>query len=290
MTADPITHEDGALPLALTTLEDAVAALCDPINIYLDSQLLTSPSLYMQLMDAVMGEQSNTGTGGGSKSRPPFWTDAFDVLNEIDQALEIWQPQHSGVPASVGRMRELLQRPWRPQDCARINTLTKHLQAWAQKITATLFPQRKWTIPNPCPACGETTVYRPDAAGDPVRQPALQFTSEGCKCLACKYVWGVERFEILAAAIRYDLKDQVTGMTAAELIAKLSRVHPETLVVTTDSTAFRYITEFKARTVQARISNHHSLGPMVQKWNGKIGKGEPVSVIVLSAQQVGEEL
>jgi len=289
VTAELI-DEDGALPLALTALEDAVAALIEPINIVLDSQLMTTPSLYMQLRDAVTGEQANAGTGGGTKSRPPFWTDAFDKLNEIDTALEVWQPQLSGVPASVGRLRALTERSWRPQDCTRIDRLAQHVMTWAKDISALLFPERKFTLPNACPNCGKTTVYRPDCGGDPVRQPALSITSEGCKCAACKYVWGVERFEILAAAIRYDLKEGITGMTAAELIQKLSRVHPETLVVTTDSTAFRYITEFKARTVQARISNHHSLGPMVQRWNSKIDKGDPVSVIVLSNQQVGDEL
>jgi hypothetical protein len=123
MTAPKETDEDGALRPALQALADAVAGLCTPLEEYFESRLITTPSLYLQLRDAVTGEQVNTGGGGGSKSRPPFWTDAFDLFTEIDTALEIWQPAFTGVPATVGRLHWLLQRKWRPQDTKRIESL-----------------------------------------------------------------------------------------------------------------------------------------------------------------------
>ncbi|GAS95484.1 Gp100 [Mycolicibacterium canariasense] len=289
MTVEAIVDEDGNLPAAREELADAVAGLCEPVLSLMDGKLMKAPSLYMQLFDAVSGEQAQTGSGTGSKSRPPFWTDAFDVKNEIDTALEIWQPQYTGVPPSVGRMRGLLERKWRPQDVHCIQQITTALGEWKQKINLTLTPTRKWSVPNACPNCGTKVVHRPDSGGLPVRQPALQFTDEGCKCLHCQYVWGVERFQILAAALRQEAEKEVVAVTAAELIEKLSRVAPDTMVVVTDSTAFRYITEFTARSVRVAITNHHSLGPMVQRFNERF-HSDPVHVVVLSPQDQGEEL
>ncbi|WP_328360988.1 hypothetical protein OG976_09435 [Mycobacterium sp. NBC_00419] len=46
--------------------------------------------LYTQLKEAVeLGQQSNTGSGRGSKSRPPFWTDAAVQLHNIDLMIKV---------------------------------------------------------------------------------------------------------------------------------------------------------------------------------------------------------
>jgi hypothetical protein len=209
MAAEARTDEDGALQPALQALGDAVRGLCDPQHQYLESRLITIPSLYLQLMDSVTGEQVNTGGGGGSKSRPPLWLDALDLLAEIDVALEIWQPAYTGVPASVGRMHWLLQRKWRPQDVNRIQDLTNNLRQWAQLIDQKLNPTPKLTLPNPCPACDVAIVYRKDGCGEPVKKPALQIVGKDghhyCECLNCHYIWDSGRFHILAGALGYPL-------------------------------------------------------------------------------------
>jgi hypothetical protein len=35
-------------------------------------------------------------------------------------------------------------------------------------------------------------VYRKDSAGETVRQPALQITTLGCRCMACRHSWSPE--------------------------------------------------------------------------------------------------
>lgn len=285
----PTVDEDGDLIAALDALTIAVSGLCSPQITFLDSKVRQAPSLYMQLFDAVSGEQAQTGSGTGSKSRPPFWTDAFDVKNEIDVRLEIEQPAHNGVPASVGRMRELLKRKWRPQDVHKIGQLTEALNYWAEKITTTLTPQRKWSLPNACPNCGKSLVRRVDSAGEVVRQPALQITQDGCACLSCKYVWGVERFQILAAALRQDQEKAVSGVTVGELIEKLSSLNPETLVVTDDTSCFHYITDYTVRRVRAEVVDPtNSMGPLLQRFHAK-SKGNPIDVVVLSKWNQGEQ-
>jgi hypothetical protein len=209
MTSPKPIDEDGALRPALQALEDAVHALCGTKYEYLDSKLISTPSLYLQLMDAVTGEQVNAGGGGLSKSRPPLWLDAFDLLHEIDVALEIWQPAYTGVPASVGRMHWLLQRKWRPQDVRSIEQLANNLRGWAVKINNRLNPQPRKTLPAPCPACGVETVYRKDECGEPIRQPALQISALGCQCMSCRYMWEPSRFYILAGALGYPMPEGV---------------------------------------------------------------------------------
>lgn len=197
-------YEDGSLPAALTALDDALHALIAPQSQLHDGRVVGTPSRYLQLLDAVSGEQVNTGGGGGSKSRPPCWLDALDLLNKIDTAVEILQPAHDGVPPTVGRLRWLARRKWRPQDCRQLGQITDAIHEWATAIDALLNPPRKWTLPSPCPACGTAVVRRKDSAGESVRQPALQIGVDGCHCVRCKAVWGPQLFVHLARVLGYE--------------------------------------------------------------------------------------
>lgn len=199
---NPETHQDGNLPATLRQLEDAIETLTGPKRTLHNGKMKSGPSLYMQLWDAVSGENNNGGgSGGGSKSRPPFWLDAFDLINEIDTAAEAWQPAYDGVPPTVGRLRHLQARKWRPQDTRLIEQYAAAIQAWALSITELMNPTPKWTLPNPCPACGKHVVYRKDSAGETVRQPALQLGPNGCHCHACHTVWAPDKFVFLARVL-----------------------------------------------------------------------------------------
>ena len=193
--------EDGALIPALQLLEDAIHRLCGPQSRMIDDALVYIPSRYLSLMDSVAGEQVNTGGGGGSKSRPPMWTDAFDLLHEIDQACEVWQPAYTGTPPTVGRLHWIAQRRWRPQDSRQIEQIARAVAEWAASIDALLDPPRRWTLPSACPSCNTAVVYRKDNAGESVRQPALHIDTQGCTCLRCKAHWPPERFVFLARVI-----------------------------------------------------------------------------------------
>lgn len=222
MTTQPV-EADGSLPQALRDLEDAVSRLVEPeykmagspacggchnedcdtdcLEHTCRGHLTPTQSLYMQLWDAVSGQQLQSGGGGGSKSRPPFDTDAFDVLDNIDQVVEIWQPAYTGVPATVGRLRTMLTCGYRPQDVHALEQKVAILKEWAVEIVEKLTPAPRWTLPNPCPACSKAVVYRKDSAGDPIRQPALQIGPSGCHCLNCHTVWVPEKFVFLAKVL-----------------------------------------------------------------------------------------
>lgn len=189
MSALPV-DEDGALRPALAALSDAVHALCGTQSDFRANKTVYAPSRYMQLQDAVEGATINTGGGGGSKSRPPMWVDAYDLLNEIDVAVECWQPAFVGVPPTVGRLNCINARSWRPQDCRQIEQITSAVQSWVESIKELLDPKPKWTLPYPCPSCMTKTVYSRDSGGEMIRKPALLVIPEvGVSCLKCRAHW-----------------------------------------------------------------------------------------------------
>lgn len=196
MIAEPVT-EDGNLPAALRLLADAIHRLCGPQSRFLEGKLLYSDSRYLQLQDSIHGEQVNAGGGGGSKSQPPCWLDGVQLLDEIDTSVAIWQPAFTGVPPTVGRLRWIEQRSWRPQDCKQIEQITGAVAEWAAEIDALLDPPQRWTLPDPCPSCGAKTAYRRDSGGERVRGPALQIDPQSCRCNACGASWGQDRFQWL---------------------------------------------------------------------------------------------
>lgn len=212
MTAAMQPNEDGALKPALQLLEDALHRLCGPQSRIVEERLVYVPSRYLQLRDAIFGEQVNAGTGGGSKSRPPFWVDAHDLLHEIDTSVECWQPAFTGVPPTVGRLQWIAQRKWRPQDVRQIEQIARAVAEWAASIDALLDPPAKWSLPNPCPSCNTAIVYRRDG-DDMVRQPALQIGPNGCTCQKCKAHWPPNQFVFLARVIG-SLPDSVLDDTA----------------------------------------------------------------------------
>lgn len=190
MTSPQPIDEDGALRPALAALSDAVHALCGTQSDFKANKTVYAPSRYLQLMDAVEGATINTGGGGGSKSRPPMWVDAYDLLNEIDVAVECWNPQNDGIPPTVGRLNVIVGKSWRPQDCRQIEQITAAVEAWVESIKELLDPTPRWTLPYPCPSCSTKTVYKRDSGGEMIRQPALAVSTEtGVTCLKCRAHW-----------------------------------------------------------------------------------------------------
>lgn len=279
---------DGNLPAAIARLEDAIDALIEPQLSFIEGKLRQAACLYMQLWDASPAEQIS---GRRELSaRAVTWIDALRLRMEIDTRIEITQPAYRGVPPTVGRLREIRKRKWKPQLTSYVEKLAQACEEWATEIADLLNPDPQWTIAAACPACGKRTVHRIDSAGEKVRQPALQVTADGCVCVSCRYAWGVERFQILAAALSYEQREGKIGMTVAELMEKLSKVDPETIVVTDDSSCFHYVTKFGVSKVPAEISDpDNPLGPYVQARDKKRPRGEPLDVVVLSHLGQGDE-
>lgn len=217
MTAQPA--EDGQLQPALQEFHNAVFDLIEETHQLAGRNSCTAceqdrclghptavRSLYMQLFDAVeAGRTGGSSSGGRLGQGSPIWTDALDLIDEIDTAAALWQPGYQGVPPTVARLRRHSERSWRPQDVHELEQKTAALQGWKHDITTLFDPPRKFHLASPCPECGTAVVYRRDNAGEVVRQPALCVDTTKCECLQCHYVWQPYRFHILAEALNCPL-------------------------------------------------------------------------------------
>ncbi|UQE73852.1 hypothetical protein MYK68_14045 [Gordonia sp. PP30] len=203
---------EAGLPAVRAALEDAVHALVGRTTDHITrgdgtTELVFGASIYVQLVERRAGAQG-TRNGSHARSMPPVVLDVIDLLAEIDATVPSWLPREAARPArwvgpesTINRLWALADAPWRPQDVPTLRTITPVIEAWTTKALALIDPPRRWTIPAPCPACGATTVYRPDSAGEVVRQPALQVTEHGCQCQHCKHLWEPQLFAHLARTL-----------------------------------------------------------------------------------------
>ena len=85
-----------------------------------------------------------------------------------------------------------------------VGVMCEALEAWVAQIRELLDPPARWSLPNPCPACGVRTVYR-IKDGEHLRMAALQVGAEGCECQSCRTVWTPDRFVWLARLLGYEM-------------------------------------------------------------------------------------
>ena len=204
-------ESDGHLPAARQALANAISALIDPKpeTRNLDNgqiRIEWLDRLHDQLTDATPGSQGNATRT--PQSSPPVCIDAVDLLTHITHTTATWEPrphidasQNNPEPIALIRLRALDTRTWRPQDTTHINTITNEITSWCNAIREMLTPQRKWTLPAACPACGTKTVYRKNSADEVVRKPALTIGPGGCECQHCRAYWGPDKFVFLSKVL-----------------------------------------------------------------------------------------
>lgn len=198
---------DGYLPAALDRLHAAVSGLIDPIKEMHDNAMVSAPSLYEQLVGEMRPTKGDVMGRQAGRSAPPVWTDALDLRTEIDDTTRRWQPRRSTTPA---RLRAVAARPWRPQDTNDMDKMSGRVESWSVSVQSLLTPTSVKHVSAPCPACGATSAFRRDSAGEHVRVPALQITTElGCTCQVCRYTWGPELYLHLARVLGFETPEGV---------------------------------------------------------------------------------
>ncbi|MGW4364561.1 DUF7341 domain-containing protein [Nocardia takedensis] len=153
---------------------------------------------------------ARTGEGGTLRPRslPPAWVEGLDWITTVDSAVAQWWPDpgpDNGEPETVRRLNLLAAYTWAPEDAEAIAWCVDDLEHWAMAGKALMEPVRRWELVAPCPACGESTVHRPDPSGEIVRQAALQITAAGCVCQSCHAEWAPTHYRLLAAALGCDI-------------------------------------------------------------------------------------
>lgn len=203
-------HPDEAgLPAAREALHDALHTFAGRTTTHITrddgtTELHFGDPLITQLEDYLDSAQGDGSTGSfHRRSMAPVVLDALELLTTITTTLGVWiaNLQLPATPTPLDMLHQLQDRTWRPQDINIICTITTTLDGWTRATRILLDPPRRWTLPAPCPACQVATVYRPDTAGEHVRQPALQITAHGCTCLNCKHTWEPQLFAHLARTL-----------------------------------------------------------------------------------------
>ena len=121
---------------------------------------------------------------------------------EIDDKTREWQPEPATTP---GRLRALAAKPWRPQATCDVDQIAHKAASWAVSVQSLINPASVKQLSAPCPACGATSAFRRDSAGERVRVPALQIITElGCTCLVCRHTWGPELYLHLARVLGFE--------------------------------------------------------------------------------------
>lgn len=200
---------DENLAPARDQLAQSIHQLIDPRRVTLPTGRHTwLDSVYQELADAVY-ERHGTGCGG-TEPGGGLWLDASETLTAIDHLAQAEHPQHPGYALrnrsnpTVRRLQAIDDRRWRPQDAPHIREVAVNLERLTIKAETLLNPPTVWYLPNPCPLCGQDHVYVTDS-GEQVRRPALQITTDYCRCGApnCDGYWPASRFQFLGALLGY---------------------------------------------------------------------------------------
>ena len=186
---------DGNITAATTALHRAVADMFTEQRKQFAGRTLTAPSLYRQLQDLIHGE---TGERSGGRPGAPLYVDALEIMIRIDTESARMCRGTSNVET---RIHWLINHQYRPQDSTLVEGWANQIVQWTRLTQAILDPEPHWTLPEPCPECRRSVVYR-TVAGEEIRQPALHITSEGCRCHHCRTLWTPEKFELLAKILK----------------------------------------------------------------------------------------
>ncbi len=190
-----ITSTDGPLALSRRRLGDAVAALADPQPVAVAGVYRWQTPIYLELRQALNG--SKTDRTGVQRSLLPCRVDVLALVIDIDRTSAGWLPE--GKDGTLGRLRRLAGKAWRPQDCDLLAGYTDRLECWVLTATELLRPTaRVFLVGAACPCCGACSAYVRNAEGERARQPALKVSEDGAVCGACKARWDPARFGLLA--------------------------------------------------------------------------------------------
>lgn len=194
------TDHDTYLPGAVQALDDAIHALTRVQTTRLeDGRVFTAPNLYVQMRQAVAGQQNGADSKTMFRSTPSAWTSGLDWVVEVDRSVKEWA--HPKLGHTLSLLAGLPVGRFRPQDVPVLQDWARIVLGWVSSAEELLSGGCRMEVKAPCPACGERFVWRRDGLGESVKQAALMVTTTSCRCQACGTVWPPSHFEFLAATL-----------------------------------------------------------------------------------------
>jgi hypothetical protein len=192
---------DGNITAAKQKLTHSITRLTAPRPAIHGTTTLYQPSLYTSLEQDLGGTTNGKTSHAASKSMPPLWIDAADLLTRMDAQTYKWVPKRGTTPQ---RLEILGTHTWRPQDTDYVNGIAGTVNQWCDNIQGLLDPKASKHIAAPCPACGQQNIKTKDSGGDVVRRPVLKIMADtGCTCQACNTFWAPEQFVALSKQLGF---------------------------------------------------------------------------------------
>ena len=177
-----ITLRDGGRDLLRRRSADARASAAGrcgsrpgrPATVSLGGVYRFATPIYLGLRQALNG--SKTYRTGVHRSLLPCRVDVLSLLIDIDRTSAGWLPDGKG--GTLGRLRQLAGKAWRPQDCDLLGGYTDRLDCWVLTATELLRPTpRVFLAGAACPCCGARSAYVRNAerrAGSPARSEGVR--------------------------------------------------------------------------------------------------------------------
>ena len=184
------------LPALVQDLDDAVHDLTKvQTHRQDDGGIFTSPSLYVQMQQAVQGAVGGAVGASEFRSKPPLWVDGIDWIYRIEKKVREWLPGQDGHTLTL--LLALPEHKWTPEQAKDVGEIAHTIRGWTLQAEAMLGEESTLEVKKPCPECDQRYIYRTHA-GETIRQPALTVTTKGARCRHCGQEWGSGHIEFLA--------------------------------------------------------------------------------------------
>lgn len=185
------------LPALIQDLDDAVYDLTKVQTIRMDDGgIFTSPSLYVQMQQAVQGAVGGANGATEFRSKPPLWIDGIDWIYRIEKKVRETLPNHQGHTLTL--LLALPEQKWTPSQVEEVAALTHTIRGWVRQAEVMLGEESQMeVVKKPCPECNQKYVYR-HLAGENIKQPALTISTKGARCRHCGAEWPPTMLEFLA--------------------------------------------------------------------------------------------
>lgn len=194
------------LPALVLDLDDAVHALTKVQTHRLDDgSVFTSPSLYIQMGEAVQGAVGAATGSSAFRSKPPLWIDGIDWIYRIEKKVREWLPNESGHTLTL--LQLLPEHKWTPAQAKDVAEIAHTIRGWTKQAEVMLSEESQMEVQKPCPECDQRYIYRTHA-GETIRQPALTVSTKGARCRHCGHEWGAEHIEFLARLLGEESVDE----------------------------------------------------------------------------------
>lgn len=194
------------LPAMIQELDDCVHDLTKVQTIRMeDGGIFTSPSLYVQMQQAVQGAVGGANGAAEFRSKPPLWIDGIDWIYRIEKKVREWLPNQDGHTLTL--LLALPEHKWTPSQAKDVADMAHTIRGWVRSAETMLGEESQLEVKKPCPECDQKYIYRTHA-GETIRQPALTVSTKGARCRHCGMEWGQEHIEFLARLLGEDSVDE----------------------------------------------------------------------------------